>query len=512
MFMPDDQTRQSGKGLEALFEGASKGLVLPHDLDGAFDREALRDRVSAYVRWVETRLTPACPAIFLTAATIDPEGLKRLLQQVVRGIFEITPPQYTQPAVGGDTARTDRENKTLRVSRVLNGFLLLDEIVLGGWRRGVRRTGHTAALMAGRIKPPTLSQDDRAQFVDSASPGTQEKAMDAFRRLLTPHARRRQGKNKQLCTPAAFEDLGGTTLARHQSLYDGLLLAVGALQEILSEDLLLPKAAKDDAARQQAAHVEFVRLAEPLVEAVEQHEFTMRLDDLLGAVESLRVATEKWATESLVQQTRGHGVNQRKTKMLRRHVAYVCQYAWLLFGNRYADDLIDAAIQLRWLGNSLLAELKHFAGVQQDKPQTPPRALLREYDAIAMRPDLVPRWRNMLGAKSLLVGEFCSRMEGKQELSWLNQDQLNVFEEAQRVTDVARRGRRKPESLTLRRRQEAFAEDLLIPMQAVGLAAQAPWDYLWEHASDRKVPLKTYDAKKWVVNPLGSHLADERAT
>lgn len=502
MFKPDDQLGQGGEGLEALFVGASKGLVLPHDLDTSFDREVLRDRVHAYVRWADTRLPPACPAMFLSAATIAPEGLKRFLRQVIQGIYELAPPRHSQPAVSRESAKTDREGKVLQVSQVLNGFLLLDEIVLGGWRRGVRRTGHSAGVHAGIIKVPTLSQDARARFAELAASGINEKAMDVYRRLLIPRLLRRKGRNNDTPLPSVFRDLGGAASERHRSLYDGLLMAADALDKKLSGDLLRSLGKGGDPSSR-----EFVMAAKRTTRAIQQHEFTMRLDGLVDAVEALRAAAEKWAEESLAKQNRGHVSNQRKVTMLRRHVAYVCQYSWLLFGNRFTDDVIDVALHLSWLGSRLLKELQSFAGLKRDAPKDPPSNMLRGYDAVALRPDIVHRWRSAIGDGSRLVGEFCNRLAGKQKEPWLVGHYVDDFLDLRTKVEEGRPGRKKPEDLSLRRRQEAFVNDLLVPMQGVGLAAQAPWDYLWDHAGDPASPLKSHDRGKWVINPFGLLLA-----
>lgn len=507
MHDPGYEPEKAGDDLEVLFRGAADGLVLPHDLDMAFDREVLRDRVCAFVRWAETRLPPACPATILSAATIDPEGLKRLLAQVIQSVYELAPPRHSLPVVSRDSAQTEREEKVLRVSQVLNGFLLLDEIVLGGWRRGVRRTGHTAALLTGRIRVPTLSQHARSRFAESATPGVNDNAMDMYRRLLTPQYRRKHDPKKKKPLPNVFQDWGGTTLARHQSIYDGLRMSADALDEKLSGDLL-PSLDKGGDPSDRG----FILAAKRVMRAIEQHELTMRLDGVIDAVELLRAAANKWAEESLAKQKRGHRTNQRKVTMLRRHVAYVCQYAWLLFGNRYADDVIDAAIHLSWLGRRLLTELQAFAGLKEDKPKEPPRGLLREFDLMALRPDAVPRWRSALGSRATLVGAFCDTLVGRQKEAWLGEHYLDQFLELRSTIEGSQRGRKKPEDLSPRRRQESLVNDLLVPMQAAGLAAQAPWDYLWDRASNPKVRLKSHEGKKWVVNPFGLLLAGDDAT
>ena len=60
-------------------------------------------------------------------------------------------------------------------------------------------------------------------------------------------------------------------------------------------------------------------------------------------------------------------------------------------------------------------------------------------------------------------------------------------------------------------RKRQIVEELLAPMQALGLAAQVPWDRVLQPdvarrksgASKPRVTLDTCHGKAWVVNPLG---------
>jgi hypothetical protein len=489
--------------LEPFLRAAEQGQILPHQV-GLESRQIhdLQRVAQTYLEWVDTRLKPTCPSVFLAAGSVSEDGLRTLLREVTQEVFQIAPPQESASAVGCDAAASRDQQALFAVWQVLNGFVLLEEAVLGHYRPGLRRTGQTALERAGLARKPLVSISERDRVVESAVPGLAQERAAAFIRLLTAQYRRKKGASGRGVLVGAEAGRVGTSISRHRVLYEALFRAVEELGDKFITDLLSPVKVHGACGQK-----ELVKVVMDTFSTISRHQNVMRLDEVVEAVGNLRAESETWIAKSLVKQNRGHVVNQRLGKTLRRHVAYVSQYCWLLLGNRYTDDVIDAAIQLRTLCDALSKALLKLPGIAKPSKDANTDALVK-CDNTVLRAGLVSHWHATLGERAGLVGKFCKHQARVQKDTWLVQDQLEVFESIRKsVAGTAARGRVSRKPVSDRRRCEAFVEDLLVPMQSVGLAAQVPWDSLWQRLEDPSGELTGHVGKKWVVNPFGLQLA-----
>ena len=168
---------------------------------------------------------------------------------------------------------------------------------------------------------------------------------------------------------------------------------------------------------------------------------------------------------------------------------------------------------MRVLCGRLIAQLKTLSKRKIRVGKKAQQRKSRDYDRIVLRPGIVDEWLQSLGQDAKAVGALCEAMASKRISGpWGRGDHVDLFFAKSKGTRQ-RVGDGKPiKARSERRPPEAFVEDLLVPMQAAGLAAQAPWDYLWDRASNPKARLKSHRGKKWVINPFGLLLADDHTS
>lgn len=129
------------------FHGAGEGAILPHSLGKPATLRTLLQVAETFSEWADSRFHAHCPSLFLAAGSVTPEGMRSLLRWVSKRICLLAPPIHSSGARHPKQARVIAEGAYWAICRTLNGFLLLDEMILGqdeneeAWNQneGVRR-------------------------------------------------------------------------------------------------------------------------------------------------------------------------------------------------------------------------------------------------------------------------------------------------------------------------------------------------------------------------------------
>lgn len=473
-YMPTVANNPSMPRQEYAYADSALIEIVPHSLGGPKNLRNLQRLADFFGAWAASRFRTDCPSMFLAAASVTPDGLRRLLRQVTSAICHQAPPLHSRQRCHPHDLPPRKDRVYWHVCQTLNGFVLLDETF-----------------------------NNRNWGIQAAAPSISSKVNRDTVRLAAARSR------KQGQTDALFDEINGGALdcdRRKRAMHEGLRMAVQSLEDFLENDLC-----DRPCPRNNPIHSGFIRAVRRVVAASRRLKNSGSVHGFIRDADAMRAVSEGWIETCLPWQKRGRIANQAKARSLRRHVAYVCQYGHLLAGNEVLDDLVNAVVALRLLCEALVTRLKKLPGRKQMAPKRPlPPWLFKRYDAEVLKSGLVYGWRQALKDTAKPVGAF-SRTLAKRRISgtWTRGEYVDLAY-VEKGGGVQRIGDGKRLSAKSKRRLlDAFVEDMLVPMQAVGLAAEVPWDYLWANARDPKVPVKGHEGKKWVANPFGLLLVSD---
>jgi hypothetical protein len=193
----------------------------------------------------------------------------------------------------------------------------------------------------------------------------------------------------------------------------------------------------------------------------------------------------------------GHGANQLLRLQMFKHEAVVRQYALLMegCGRRYrAVVLLGAVALLFGAGKRYATQL---IGRLPEGHQSRVSSL---FDVDIVEPAVRSRWANELGCSRTRAERLIRTVVGAgQNKPWTLQEHFAQFVKKGLVG-----GAHVPSQ------KRCVVDEILAPMQAVGLAAQLPWREVLKVESskrDERVSLSTWRGRAWVVNPYGAHLS-----
>jgi len=211
----------------------------------------------------------------------------------------------------------------------------------------------------------------------------------------------------------------------------------------------------------------------------------------------LHAAGKAWRRARWVD-AHGNQTNQSLRVQLLKEEARVRQYALLMRGSgqRYRAMLLLDALSL------LLSTGKRHATVLGVKWSGKPSKRLQSlFDIDVVEPEIREQWALALAGPLKRCGALIriARRDGQKQ-PWMLHRHYRQF---------VKKGLVGGKSDATRKRR--IVEELLAPMQALGLAAQVPWDRVLRADSSRNktppqeasVTLDTCHGKAWVVNPLG---------
>jgi hypothetical protein len=194
----------------------------------------------------------------------------------------------------------------------------------------------------------------------------------------------------------------------------------------------------------------------------------------------------------------GHETNQSLRVQLQKKEAFVRQYALLMRGN---GPRHRAMMMLNALCLMLSTGKRHATTLAGKWKGTPNKKLPKLFKNDVVEPDLREQWNAAL-AGPLKKCEQLIRIAARS-------GQAEPWTLKQHYKQFVKRGLVGGESDSSNKRR--IVDELLAPMQALGLAAQTPWGRTLDAGRGEKttgtrrveVTLDTYHGKAWVVNPLG---------
>jgi hypothetical protein len=232
--------------------------------------------------------------------------------------------------------------------------------------------------------------------------------------------------------------------------------------------------------------------------------------DLLPAIDKLCGSIDAWTAKTWTGGSERE-TKQWKGKQLRRDVAFLRQYGLLMRATAQRHRMLvrlDALV-------ALVREIGNCAAKLLDAPESAcPASIAKLFRVELVEPEWRERWMALPeGLQENAQKAIGLVMKKSQRTPWMVGQFMDAFLRAQLVGGK-----------NLGSKMRRIVDEVLMPMQAVGLAAQVPWDDLFsgpkEMPATKLVPFGTdaitpalpaimkngYRGKKWVVNPFGARL------
>jgi len=215
------------------------------------------------------------------------------------------------------------------------------------------------------------------------------------------------------------------------------------------------------------------------------------------ATEQVHTAGQDWRRVDWVEAHGSHTNESLRVQMLKKE-AHVRQYALMMPANGQRLGAIKLLKALHMLLQSARRDAVRLGGKWSGKPS---KRLRKLFDIDIVEPDVRERWESALAGplkKCRSLIRIATR-DGQQD-PWALRDHYGQF---------VKKGVVGGRSEAYRKRR--LVEELLAPMQALGLGANMPWEQLLQaDVSERRsrkrracLTLDTCHGKAWVVNPLG---------
>lgn len=419
-----------------------------------------------YGSWIKPLTDGGPEAKLLVAASLSLPRLGGLLDRMTAVILRAA--HYSQPRGGAIKhwrgKRPSRAEAFTGLLCVLEGIQYLGDSIAGGDYCDLLK------------KPDPLSADVfvRLGFSDTGRSRNALLAHSLVARAL---------ENDWNGVRSALQNLPSETVL-YKRLNSGLRLA--AEEFFLTSRQTLGEAPESVAYEQAVAALRAATTERPLPAWRTWHAVT----------EAVHATGQAWRRVRWVD-SHGNEANQSLRLQLLKEEARVRQYALLMRGNgrRHRAMIMLGALHL------LLGTARRYAITLGGKWSGHTQQIQRLFDVDIVEPDVRERWEAAM-AGPLKKCEQLIRIatrDGQAE-PWMLRKHYRQFVE---------KGVVGGKSDAYRKRQ--IVEELLAPMQAIGLAAQVPWDRVLQSdvarrksgASRPRVTLDTCHGKAWVVNPLG---------
>jgi hypothetical protein len=214
---------------------------------------------------------------------------------------------------------------------------------------------------------------------------------------------------------------------------------------------------------------------------------------------------QRYADEGLAVVGRNRSDRQSVRKGFLRRIGNVAQYAHLASGNGRYVRFLDVLDRIGGFAESLREDVLSLLPAPVPIVPATVTGIVNELNRRLVDPDILTNWRKVLGPETARIGGIIEAIVTDDPL------QARPWTPGDHVLTLGKRG-------LLRRRgkkRDAKSEevrDALFAMQHVGLAIQAPWEYVVGRAAS--LPSRTskdgarfeQDCLPWIVNPLGSVL------
>lgn len=426
----------------------------------------LQELAVLYGKWIKPLTDCGPEAQLLIAASLSLQRLGGLLDGMTAAILRAA--QHTTPRKG--VIKHSRHKKPSR-EEAFTGLLCVLE--------GIQYLG---AAIAGQDncdlleKPDPLSADPYARLGFGA-PGWSPDA------LLAHSLVARALENDWNGFREALRSLPSEAVL-HKRLDSGLRLA--AREFFPTSRKTLGKAPESVAYEQAVAALRAATMERPLPAR----------QTWLAVTETVHATGQAWRRVRWVD-SHGNETNQSLRLQLIKEEARVRQYALLMRGNGQRHRAMIMLVALHLLLGTARRYAITLGGKWSDFPE---RRLQWLFDVDIVEPDVREQWKAAMAGPLKKCGQLIriATQDGQEE-PWMLQKHYKQF---------VKKGVVGGKSDAYRKRQ--IVEELLAPMQAIGLAAQLPWDRVLQADSSRRktgasqtrVTLDTCHGKAWVVNPL----------
>jgi hypothetical protein len=451
-------------------------------------RDRLFDLGRALEAWARYFETPA--VIALGAASVTRDSLHRLLARIAAECGELEPASPSSTHNGdADDAAVVRKRKLENYAAVLEH---LSEFVCGTkqcFPAGRLEDVDKQAEWDYEIEPPDIETEAFVlRFVQKAVRHAENDAAGALTQVM--HLRL-----AELASMAVRRLIDAMNLPYDQKGAGGLDLA-GVESAVR---------AQPDNEHASAVHAEMCTTVDELAALAEAHDpGVSSVQQWSACTERLVACWDDWAGTCAKLHTKVRATRQAKKEILRRHVACIKQYADLMSGNEAQLRFIKTVLCLNLIGGEimeLLVKLDRECAKREAQPSEEVTALVREFSRLVVDDAVERKWRSQLEGQAKRAGmaiRAITEREGGQERPWKQGDKRSLLLSAGVLAGDKKRTPAKQ------------FESLFYAMQQVGLAVQIPWDFL-----DGKKLARKHNGKKlhageyWLINPLGSVLADK---
>jgi hypothetical protein len=462
-------------------------LDLPQrDISDPASFKSLHAHACALSEWLDQLAEPMLLRVIAT--TTGPDELSLLLTEIGNQYRQLAP--ALKPVRQRSSPRTGNaaDENTMAISEALNLMAQLPEFNLGNtdWV-----PEPTAALTASaRVHAQSvLEWSPPDEHVDAYVRGALERSINFDRETLKHKSLKQECRRMHSLASAAAKDLIRQVRRRGEG---GLNIAAVGRAVSASKSAAI-----------QLTHDDFVRALADLEELFEA-------DNSLASMrwpqygKRLHDAAVAWSRDCLPYLKLSRQSRQSKRKVLQRAVANVLQYAYLIEGTTTTTNLRRVILTLYAAVSRIRSGLFAINPVLTKKASVSARDKkrhFRQWDTLLVAPEALRDWRHRLGDATDACGRLIASVSGDdgQSEPWLIHEKLPSLRKARVAT---RRGRGAVEQVT----------DLLVRMQAVGLAFEVPMDFIegTTLAPKKQAGGLLHTGRKWLVNPLGRLLRTPR--
>lgn len=489
------------RGMDEILEAHESSCEADRDLADPTRLHELLVLVEGLAAWA-AQFADQPLAILVAAAAIGQRGVEDFVSHIDDRLAALAPIRSTRPTShgtgsGGSAATRDRSAGPRRdLSRTLNYFRFISEHLAG------------TRSFTPDYDYPCDPLPDHVPWADSYEPPDEE-----VTRLVELLPFLRGGDRAR----------DGEQLERRQRFHDRVgQFSRGVLRDFKgymdSEDAVgfsRVRAALRDrpSARARAACRRFELLTHKLNELFVDADRSVlafgrphQAFFAVGVIQKFLAAGREYAELCLAKLPVTTSHRQMLRKALLRRIGIVGQYAFLVDGNSKASwfreivDLIDHfAVAAR---TDLLRLLSGHGGGAAKAFDT--REVVHDLNNRIIDPRVFVSWQKTLGSESNRIGAIVSAVAME------NGPQATPWSPGQKVPALRRNGLLTRQA----RKRDVHSEELrewLFKMQLVGLAFQAPWDFLTGETSEGPTRGSDHGNLRWLVSPFGAVLATTRA-
>jgi hypothetical protein len=446
-----------------------RDLVWNRDLSDKF-LHVIQEVASLYGKWIVPIIECGPEAELLVAASLSLPRLRRLVEDVTFAILQPSPRQKAHKGAitHRRTKRHTKEEARLGLLRVVEGIQCISLVITG-------------KEYDESLEQPDTVSDDRHVGLGHSPSHWSPLAIFAHDLLARGLEDDWQGIRTRLQSLPTEDVL-------HRRLESGLRLAA---KDFLAFSKKVTGNAHGSIPECDAYQRALAALSDITAERVPQ-----AWRRWYAATGQVHAAGQEWRRVHWVE-AQGSQTNESLRVQMLLKESRVRQYALMMRGNGQRLRAIKLLKALHVLLQSARRDAVTLCGKWS---ATPPRRLQSRFDVDIVEPDIRERWESALAGPLKKCGPLIRiATRDVQQEAWLLQKYYRQFVKKGLVGGTRDAYRKRH-----------IVEELLAPMQAIGLAAQLPWGRVLQAglsrrttgASQSRVTLDTCHGKAWVVNPL----------